>query len=423
MSLFWISSLFFLSAAPSQEKDAKSLIAMAEALEKDVETLRGLKFKRPVKKSVMSKVQLKEYLKHAIAEEMPTEKTQALSKIYGLLGLLPANYDLEKGILETLESQVAGLYDPKKQEFFLVEGVPTGLQKITIVHEMVHALDDQYFDLQKMMDRVKDHEDGLLGVRAVVEGSGTLIMSRYQVKNMGDLMKDMASIMEEMKTQQDQLKKVPPYLFKTLAGAYLLGQTFLVRGGDMMMAVMETKKGEAADFERAFQHPPLSSEQVIHPEKYWDEKKRDEPVEIRLPDLSSVLGEGWKKIGEDTLGELNVATITTKPEDNPDFSNPTALMSLEWSNDAAEGWDGDRFIAFEKEGKVLVAWLTIWDRDQDATEFETVFVKMAKPNSWIKRDGRRVAVVLASVPGLALEKVGQYVLEKSAFAVESVKPN
>ncbi len=423
MSVFLISSLFFLSATPSQEKDAKSLIAMAEALEKDVETLRRLKFKRPVKKSVMSKAELKSYLKQAIAEEMPTEKTQAISKIYGLLGLLPANYDLEKGILETLESQVAGLYDPKRQEFFLVEGVPSGLQKITIVHEMVHALDDQYFDLQKMMDRVKDHEDGLLGVRAVVEGSGTLIMSRYQVKNMADLMKDMGSIMQEMQAQQEQLKKVPPYLFKTLAGAYLLGQTFLARGGDMMMAVMETKPGEAADFEKAFRNPPASSEQVIHPEKYWDEKKRDEPVEIRLPDLSAALGEGWKKIGEDTLGELNVATITTKPEDNPDFSSPTALMSLEWSNDAAEGWDGDRYLAYEKEGKVIVAWLTVWDREQDATEFETVFQKMAKPNSWIRRNGIRVAVVLGSVPDLAIEKVGVLILEKSASITEPTKPN
>ena len=102
---------------------------------------------------------------------------------------------------------------------------------------------------------------------------------------------------------------------------------------------------------------PTSTEQVLHPDKYFVE--RDYPVLIKLPDLSGILGKGWKLLLDNNMGELNTGVLLSE------------FILGDEAQKSAMGWDGDRFAAYERksDGNVLIVWYTTWDSEADADEF------------------------------------------------------
>ena len=159
----------------------------------------------------------------------------------------------------------------------------------------------------------------------------------------------------------EKLKAAPQFVQRSLVGAYLLGQTFLLQGN--ASAVLTGIR--AQDLDRAFRSPPESSEQILHPEKYWDNSRRDPPRKVTLPDLSSVLGRGWSLQTTGVLGELTLAIVA-----GADPIDVTLTGVGQWTNDAAAGWGGDLWHLYE-DGERSVALLgTLWDSEEDAVEFE-----------------------------------------------------
>lgn len=350
------------SIACSQETGKFDVVALADSLEGKVEELRGLRFRKPVKKGVKNVAEMREILHQKIYESYSQEEMRISSRVGALLGLLPDGYDLEKGALDFLEVGVGGLYDPKKKTFYLAAGMPAAMLKTTIVHEMTHALDDQYFNLDQFYNPDLSEDQGLARA-GVVEGSAMLVMNRYQLSSPG-LLQELADpeVASFMAKQSQAIAKTPPYLLRSLLCGYIQGPVFLSQN-EMNGAKQNERVSEA------FANAPRSSEQLLHPEKYWDPAKRDEPMTVSLPDLGSVLGDGWKKVGGDTFGELTLAGLVQDPDDAPDYGNPMALAQMVWTNESAEGWGGDRWDAYEKDGEIVVCLLIVWDREEDSKEF------------------------------------------------------
>ena len=69
------------------------------------------------------------------------------------------------------------------------------------------------------------------------------------------------------------ISQAPPYVWKPLLGIYLQGQAFLRR--QERLRIFGGGRAGVEDIERAFREPPRSTEQVLHPEKYWDDARRD----------------------------------------------------------------------------------------------------------------------------------------------------
>ncbi len=107
----------------------------------------------------------------------------------------------------------------------------------------------------------------------------------------------------------------------------------------------------------AFKKLPLSSEQIMHPEKYFS---YEAPVKVTLPDVNKLLGSGWTRVEDDVNGEWGYYLILDQ------FLNDAA-----YSKNAAAGWAGDRFMLYEQPGtnNLVVAQMTVWDSPQDAQEF------------------------------------------------------
>lgn len=344
------------AAAPAKWSQAE-LEALSAAIGADIEAQRGLKFQRPVAVKLTDKKGFFDYAMARMEKTQTKERVVRDESIAKLLGLVPSTLDLEKAMLAILEEQVGGFYDPSSDTFFLMETFTGGVAKVILAHELTHALDDQHYDIDGTLAKLGGESDAELAFQAVVEGSGTAAMNTWFASHAKEV--SMNDLAKAQGMGADALKDAPPYLWKPLIAVYLQGAGFL--------AVAGKKQPEAVAV--SFKTPPRSMEQILHPEKYWKEAKRDEPVRVRF-DLSSVPA-GWTVLGEDTLGEMMIGLVTTPRKDRKglDPSNMLAILGLKYTTVESRGWGGDRALLLARGDDRMLYFASVWDSPKDAREF------------------------------------------------------
>lgn len=380
LTLLFLSALPPTSAGrlqdPAEGSHARAwtqaeLEAVSDKIKDEIEAMRGMKYTRPVAVKVTDKKGFLEYARKRMEVSQTPERMARDETVAHMLGLIPPDMDLEKTLEKVLQDQVGGFYDPGSDTFYLMDSFTGDIAKIILSHELTHALDDQHFDIDKILKGLHEDTDAELAFQAVVEGSGTAAMNQWTVKHMFQLSrKDM---LESANLGTEGLEDAPPYIWKPLLAVYLRGEQFLKRGKGAMAAMLATAK--TSDIQRAFESPPRSSEQILHPEKYWDEKQRDEPRRIEF-DLKSVPA-SWTVLGQDTLGEMYLALLTTPPEERKglDAKDPMGMLETKFTNKAAEGWGGDRLILLGKGDERCLQMVTVWDSPGDASEFREALVQ------------------------------------------------
>ena len=374
---------------------ADEAAAMVTGLLPKVEELRGMKFKHPVPVKVVDDAAAKTHFKTRMKKYWTESQMKAEEAAYTQLGLLPAGSDVESTLYSVLEEQAGGYYDPESDTFFVLGDMPRSIAPVLMVHELTHALDDQYFGIDGMFEKAMKDNDASAMVGAVVEGSGTLVMTRYllgelQAGRMSpDVLTDLAGTDAG---RAEKLMASPQVLQRGLIAPYVLGQTFILHG-DLLRAALPTP---VADIDRLFADPPVSTEQLLHPEKYWDPAKKDLPRPVALPDGAAILGEGWTMQGEGRLGELTLAVLAGA--EPVDFKSVEAAMPARWTNAAASGWGGDAWRLYARangQGSTQRVTLltTLWDTPADAEEFEAALAK-ADGTGVSRRHWRRDATVV-----------------------------
>jgi hypothetical protein len=336
----------------------------ADEIRVQVEELRGMKFKESVAVKLTDK---KGFLEYARSRQAQTESPAKLARdetVAKLLGLIPPGMDYQAEMMKILEEQVGGFYDPGSNTFFLMDTFTGGVAKIILAHELTHALDDQHFDIDGTLAKCGEDTDATLAFQAVVEGSGTGLMNQWFMKHRAEVTPQ--DLMAAQSLGEEVLAQAPPYMWKPLLAVYLTGDAFLVRSSGMnVLATAST----TADIKTTFASPPRSSEQILHPKKYWDESQRDDPVRVSIP--TETLPEGWRLAGVDTLGELYLALVTTPiaKRTGLDLTNPMSILGVEYTNKAAQGWGGDRLVLLRRGDDAMLQLVTAWDTEKDADEF------------------------------------------------------
>jgi hypothetical protein len=396
------------SSTDRKPMDAPSLIAMADSVESEVAIIDGRPFKHPVRKDVYSEDQLRAYLRKEIDKEYPPERAARTEAVLHMTGLLPDSVDFESTLETVLMNQVGGFYDPETEAFYMVQrnGVEFGpqVEEIMVAHELTHALDDQYVSLDSLIANHPRSQDADFALGGVVEGSATAIMSIYTTKLQlsGKLrMSDLTQLMESETERSRPFLEAPAY-FQTFLAQYTCGMLFLSPGGLLGLASPEAGAQVGKRFLTAAHDLPRSSEQILHPDKYWDAADRDDPVIVDDGAASAALhSAGLEVLGEDTLGEILAAILTTPP--GKYVNALTAAGASAWTNTAAEGWGGDRFFLLGSEdakaldggwdrrrpraapeaGEGAVAppptdtlrglWITAWDTPEDRDEYLAAF--------------------------------------------------
>lgn len=393
-----------------------ALEASAAAIQADIEKLRGESFKQKVPVKLADKATLLDYLAKREALETSPEREAFKEQCAKLLGLVPASLDLKKATHQFLESQVGGFYDPPTKTFYIMDTFDGDLGRVIMSHELVHALDDQLYDLDGTAKKLGEDSDQTLAYWSVCEGSGTRTMTQWMMGNATKL--DPASLMEFQKMGMAGMEDLPPFVWKPMLAAYTCGQTFVEKStpktkkpkapkkdanGDKPLdasAPKEAAKDEAPaptysqQLAKAFRSPPRSTEQVLHPEKYWDEGQKDEPRRIAF-DVTK-LPAGWKVLGEDTLGEIGLALLTTPLAERKgiDANNLMALATLSYTGVASKGWGGDRLVLLGNGESRMLVLATVWDTEKDADEFRAAIEPIVAAQSFTGTWKKTVRAVL-----------------------------
>jgi hypothetical protein len=327
---------------------AQSLAAnktQREAIEKQVEAIRGLAFKQPVDYNVLSRQEIKDTISRKLAEVFTEQEFADMAAGLAAIGLLAPDYPLRQSYIDLLGEQVAAFYDQHQHKLYMFEdaSLDNSQNRVVLAHELTHALQDQHFSLKRLPLEAKDNDDRAAAASALVEGDATLVMSEFMLKNLTlSSLKDnlAASVTQNM----EQLAKAPRFLREMLVFPYLRGQEFC--------GALYGRGGYDA-VSQAYQYPPTSTSQILHPEKYLA-TPREEPIAVGWPDTTL---NGKKPIAENTVGEMGMR-----------------ILISEWVDDAtgesaAEGWRGDRYLCYE--GGAALVWKTVWSSPEEAAEFFT----------------------------------------------------
>ena len=360
------------SATPAASDANAALYATIEA---QVVQLRGLQPTAPVTRDVLDEAGLRAYLEKSFAEDNPAALVASTETLYKALLLMPQDASLENLYIELLTSQVAGLYDDKTKQMYVVSksGAIGPAEEVTYAHEYTHALQDQHFGLRSIVGDAKDQGDQTLARTTLVEGDATLLMSLWAQANLTPAELGQVATASDPASEA-VLARMPAILRETLLFPYTSGIT---------LALGDFQRGGYGAVDDRFANPPDSTEQILHPDKLAAGEK---PVVVRFPDdLASRLGAGWKVSMQDTLGELQLGILLR------DAGGVTASTATA----AAAGWGGDRVALVEgPAGATGVVLDTAWDTTADATEFSAALADLA---GRLKAAGRS-AVVLNPAP-------------------------
>ena len=375
-------------------------------IRRQVATLRGKTFLHAVPVYKVSEKELRALSDRELDKEFPGSKLGSYEELLAWLDMVPPQTDLKSACADFLVDQVAGLYDSDAKEMCIpsfssgttnlgrkaaekkLEAISAEIEDIVLAHEFTHALEDQYWPI----DDPKDHDlrgstDRGTAHDFLTEGSATREMIEVIPAQWGRGSPDIYFLLWNLihsglgemvlnyelsgawKSSDALVSGVPETLARTEAMPYSFGYAFCTK-------VMRQWGLDGLDY--IYNHPPVSSAQVMHPKKCWE--WRDFPVQINLPET---LPGGWKQSSLDSVGEAGMAVL---------FG--CQFKGLNHGLELARGWDGDHVALFEGSGgHRLLLWASSWDSTNAAGRFVGAWVRerqVAHQAALTKNSGSRI---------------------------------
>lgn len=317
---------------------AKTLDLMSE--------LRGVKATKAVPGVKLKREELVARVKEKALREYPPEALRREGQLIQIMGFAPASFDYLGEMMKLLEAQLEGFYDPKNGTMYLASELKGKEAQATLAHELVHALQDQRWDLESRSDYKPGQGDKTLALAALAEGDATSAMfdfvmydsklQKNQQKTALDIPEEMLREMMRTAINTGDITSVPHILRSTLVAPYVDGLVFV-------QALR--RKGGWMSVDKAWDRLPTTTEQILHVDK-WE--SQEAPLVVPAPSAAA-LGEGWKKEDEDSFGELGFALTFEEWVDHPE------------ARLAAAGWGGDRSAVYQKGDEIAFAVHTRYD--------------------------------------------------------------
>ena len=316
---------------------------IADAIPK-IERAVGLTFKTPPKVEARSRQQVREFLERKFAEDLPTAQLVGEQTALRRLGLIPDTMDLRAFMLDLYTEQIAGYYDPATKVLYIVQGSDSTIVGITVTHELVHALQDQYINLDSLQ-HLKNDSDREAAAQAVIEGQATFEQMEIMVggsiaAKIPGGWDEVRRLIRQQSAQMPIFSRAPLVIQESAVFPYLSGAEFIRR--------LKERSPDAQPFSRM----PVSTEQVMHPAAY-ESNPPDAPTAVTLPSPT-----GATSSYDDVMGEFATRVFL--------FEH---LRDQNAAVRGAAGWDGDRYMVLKTAGGDGIAWLSVWDTPLDAGEF------------------------------------------------------
>jgi len=338
-----------LSVAPSltppapDPREQRETRLVARMLQR-VEIARHLSARRPVPGVLLDRPALIARVKEHVARELPPLAIHNEGLALQLFGFIPTEFDYEAAEYQLLQDQLAGYYEPSDGTMYMASDLGDEEAEATLAHELVHALQDHRWDLERRSRYQAGEGDHSEAVSALAEGDATSamfdVMIEHSAPGSGKTAIDLPDeafaqqIREGM--NQGPGANSPRVMRSSLAAPYIYGTLFV--------HALRRRGGWAA-VDHAWDESPVTSEQIMHPEKWL---AREPAMTVAAPTFAA-LGEGWKVADEDSEGELG-----------------TRIAFEEWLDAksaaaASAGWGGDRGVLVESAGRAAFAWRLRYD--------------------------------------------------------------
>lgn len=308
---------------------------LAAALLPGLAARSGMELKEPVRLEERSREELVRYLEAKLDAELPEAEARARVDAYALLGLVEPELDLRAVLLDLYTEQVAGFYDPDSTTLFVLDDQPAEALEALLMHELVHAVQDQSVDLDALTASELGN-DRATAAQAAIEGHATLVMLEYMAEQMAGAPVDFGQIpdfaaqlrpaLEAMSTQYPALGSAPRVIREALLFPYVEGVGFVQS--------LWSRGERVAPFGDAL---PLSTEQVM------GAHDAAPPLEL---DLTVA---GATTVYEDVLGRFELGILLE------DVVGGTSLS-------LAGGWEGDRYVLIEgADGARSLISVIVWE--------------------------------------------------------------
>lgn len=338
------------TSSPTLATLSPKIRAEMDDIQTQVAQLRGLKPLDQVDRQLISPEDLQAKVESDFLTGYSKTDAEHDSQLYSLLGLLPSDFDLWDFYSQLYAEQVAGYYDDEAKVMYVVQGSGfDGPERLTYAHEYTHALQDQQFGLRDNLgyteSKCKADSERCAAIRALVEGDATQLEDQW-LRNFAS-QQDIDQILAFYNTFQSPVyDSAPQFLQESFAFPYAEGLAFVQS---------LYRQGGWAAVDAAYANPPVSTEQILHPDRY----PADDAVYLApLDGMDTGLGSDWTSIDEGTFGELFTRQVLE------------AFLPQDTADRAAEGWGGDVYQAYSQpstNGTALIL-ITIWDTIRDAQE-------------------------------------------------------
>jgi hypothetical protein len=338
-----------------------------------VEKAVGLRFKTPPRVEVRSREQVREYVLKQLKDSANLREIAGESDAYKLLGMIPDTLNLPRLMTRLLDEQIVGFYDPETKVLYVVQGSPKDEAQVIVTHELVHALQDQYVNLDSIQKVTADN-DRQTAAQAVFEGQAVY----EQIQAMlgpGNIAVGLPGGWERVRqTIRDNEAAMPVYssapmvIQETLIFPYLSGAEF----------VRDFREREPARV--PFNDLPQSTAQILHPNEFFG--RRVAPTKVSFAPVAGVA-----PTYQNNLGEFETRLFLYQQLNNVDDAAQ-----------AASGWNGDRYMTFATPRGLAIAWASVWLSAAQAAAFYST-AQRADSARGSERRGRSVSITTGEVSG------------------------
>jgi len=368
LASFFLAILLTSALAVAQsDPRAKALCAQVPGIAAQLTQISGMKLRHPVPCDFITKEQINQFLKKRIKETSSPDEVRAEELTLKKFGLIPQDFDLAKNEVDLLTEQAAAFYDYDRKKLFITDSTASDSQTPVLAHELSHALADQNYNLARFIKQGRKSDDGSTARLAVMEGQATWMMSEYLARQAGTSLQDSATLaatMAQMAAGDEGgdgnksdgefpvFDKEPLYLKLTLVFPYTKGMSF-------QQAVLMRDRQQG--FGEVFLKPPVSTQQILHPDKYFVHLK---PADPPLPVVH--LPHGYKGLVGGELGELEQSIMLEQ------YVGKSRAANL------APHWRGCNFELQENKnaGRVVLLYATEWDSDESAAQYFAAYREM-----------------------------------------------
>ena len=354
-----------LSAAPAQ-----TLFQQVDEILHSLSGITGWKVRRKIPSEMLSKDTFRRYVESSIKASSAKE-IRAEEITLKMFGFVPQDFNLARETVDLVSEQAAAYYDYNKKRLFILDSTAEGMeQRVALAHELAHALADQHHPLGKYLNRGSPDDDAETARQAVMEGQATWLAWAYIAQRNGGKAEVPPAVIDELtKTigaespEFPVFDKEPLYMRESLVFPYNAGLRF--------QDAIYRRQGRAS-FDGLFTHPPVSTQQIMHPEAYLVGKL---PLDPRPPPLETAMDKKqarrFRLLGEGSMGEFDHNVLLRQ------------YVGDKEGAEAASHWRGGNFKLYEhkRDRFPVLSYISEWDSPASARRIFELYQRVIRGRS------------------------------------------